>query len=455
MALKTKLLAFFLVLVALLGLQWFLFIRHERRLLTEEAVSRALILVRTLAELSREPLASSRFSLLENQIDSIGRERDVLYARIVNERFRVLADSRKEEEGWTYSGGIARKLETVLSGDRLFARAPIEVMDRQLGMAEIAFSMAPVREKINRNRVIFIEILVFQLLAGAAFTFLMNLQIIRPLRYLSRLLAEAPPETDAHVIDSPPFSSAEIRAMIGSVNGMRERLVAFRKETVEKARFATMGKIAANMAHEIRNPLEAISGAVELMGGEASPEETAEYLGIIREEIRNLDGFLGEFLEFAKTQPHESAPTDLNELLRETLLLLNPLAKKRGVAVELALAPEALICRADGNRLKRVFLNVVLNGIEACGAGGTVRIESRRRDGRCVVAVRDDGPGISGEILSRVFEPYFTTKEGGSGIGLSLSKSIVEQHGGSISIAGSPGAGAEATISFPEERAHG
>jgi signal transduction histidine kinase len=329
-------------------------------------------------------------------------------------------------------------------------------MDKPIGMAEIAFSMAPVREKINRNRVIFIEILVFQLLAGAVFSFLMNLQIIKPLRYLSRTLAEAPPETDAHVIAVPAFSSAEIRGMIGSVNEMRERLVAYRKETVEKARFATMGKIAASMAHEIRNPLEAISGAVELMeGGGASGAEAAEYLSIIREEIRNLDAYLGEFLEFARPEPHVPKPADLNELLRETLLLLTPLAKKRGIALELSLAPEPLVCRVDGNRLKRVFLNVALNGIEACSAGGRVTIESGRWRGSLIVTVRDDGPGISDELTARVFEPYFTTKEGGSGIGLSLSKSIVEQHGGSIGIAGGPGTGAVVTIAFPEEGVHG
>jgi signal transduction histidine kinase len=456
MTLKTKLLIFFLVLISLLGLQWFLFIGHERRLLSDEAVSRAGILVRTLAELAREPMASSRYTRLEDQLASIVRERDVLYARVVNDRFRVIADSRKEEEGWSYSGEIARAFETSFEGDRLVARAPIDLLGKQIGMAEIAFSMAPVREKINRNRIIFVEILVFQVLAGAAFWFLMNLQIIAPLRYLSRLLSEAPPETEAHVIGVPRFSSVEIRAMIASVNAMRERLVAFRKDSVEKARFATMGKIAANMAHEIRNPLEAISGAVELMDGDAVPAaESAEYLGIIREEIRNLDEFLGEFLEFAKPQPHEPAPTDLNELLRETLLLLNPLAKKRRVAIGLLLSPDAPVCLADGNALKRAFLNVVLNGIEACSAGGTVEVESRLEAGRCLVAVRDDGPGVSEDVLSRVFEPYYTTKDGGSGLGLSLSKSIVERHGGSIALSRRPEGGTEALILIPEAASHG
>jgi signal transduction histidine kinase len=98
---------------------------------------------------------------------------------------------------------------------------------------------------------------------------------------------------------------------------------------------------------------------------------------------------------------------------------------------------------------------VVLNGIEACSAGGTVEVESRLEAGRCLVAVRDDGPGVSEDVLSRVFEPYYTTKDGGSGLGLSLSKSIVERHGGSIALSRRPEGGTEALILSPEAASHG
>ncbi|MFA6507723.1 MAG: ATP-binding protein [Treponemataceae bacterium] len=450
MALKTKLFAFFIVLIALLGLQWFLFVEHEKRLLTEETVERAGILARTLAQLAREPLASSRFAGLEEQLESIKDERDVVFARIVNDRFRVMADTRKEEEGWIYSGDISRKFVTEFSGGLLLARAPVDIMGKSIGMAEVAFSLEPMREKISRNRLIFIEILLFQLLAGAIFSFLLNLQLIRPLRFLSRVLAEVPPETEAHEIPVPRFSSVEIRRMTSSVNEMREKLVEFRKEMVIKARFATMGKIAADMAHEIRNPLEAMSGAVELIEtGESLGPEATEYLGIIREEIRNLNDYLGEFLEFARPELHDPKPTNLNALLQDTLLLVNPLAKKQHIIVSLFLSPEPLLCLADGNRLKRVFLNVILNGIEACDGGGRVEIESNGDAESCLVSVRDNGKGISEEILGRVFEPYFTTKDKGSGIGLSLSKSIIEQHGGAIAISGKSGNGTEVTMTFP------
>jgi signal transduction histidine kinase len=206
------------------------------------------------------------------------------------------------------------------------------------------------------------------------------------------------------------------------------------------------------MAHEIRNPLEAISGAVELIDtGISSGQEAREYLGIIREEIRNLNDYLGEFLEFARPESHEPVPTDLNALLGETLLLVTPLARKQQILVTVRPSPIPLLCRVDGNRLKRVFLNVILNGIEACEAGGRVEVFVDTRDGRGVVTVRDNGRGISEDIAGRVFEPYFSTKVRGSGIGLSVSKSIVEQHGGDIRISGRPGTGTEVVMTFPKE----
>jgi hypothetical protein len=305
MTLKTKLLIFFLVLISLLALQWFLFIGHERRLLSDEAVSRAGILVRTLAELAREPMASSRYtrwrtswppssgsgtcstpgsSTTGSGLSPIpGRRRR---AGLIPERSPGL--SRLPSRGPPCGPGPHRPAGKAdrHGGDRLL-HGPGTGEDQ------------PKPDHLRGDP-------GFPGSRRGGLLVLDELQIIAPLRYLSRLLSEAPPETEAHVIGVPRFSSVEIRAMIASVNAMRERLVAFRKDSVEKARFATMGKIGANMAHEIRNPLEAISGAVELMDGDAVPAaESAEYLGIIREEIRNLDEFLGEFLEFAKPQPHE------------------------------------------------------------------------------------------------------------------------------------------------------
>ena len=452
MALRNKVLAFFLILVFLLTLQWLLFVEHEKSLLTEETVERAGVLARTLAQLSREPLASSQFTRLEDHLESMKLERDVEYARIVSSGFRVLADTRKSEEGWIYSGEIAKKFDVEFRGGLVLVRSPVEILGKTEGMAEIAFSLASMKDKISRNRIIFVEILLFQLAAGIAFYLLLSYQVIRPLRHLTERMTSVPPEEERHEIPVPRFASVEIRRMIASVNEMRSRLVAYQKDEVAKARFATMGKIAANLAHEIRNPLEAISGAVEALGPEAKAgSEAAEFLSVIREEIRNLDDYLGEFLEFARPEPSNPAAADLGTLLRETLLLVTPLARKRGITV-FFLKEEPLRSRVDGNQIKRVFLNLILNGIEACVEAGSVEIRLEREGDFGVVRVLDDGAGIPKEVLDRLFEPYFTTKPQGTGLGLALSRRVAEQHGGSIALAGRPEGGTEAAVRLPLEK---
>ncbi|HOV39268.1 MAG TPA: hypothetical protein PLG79_11130, partial [Spirochaetales bacterium] len=176
MALQNKLLLCFSALVLLFTLQWALLEGHERRLLMEEMEERASVLARTLAELAREPLTGLQIVRIDQQIQSIRRERDVVWARVSDRNFRILSDTRKEEEGWIHTGSLPQSLETEIHGLLLFARAPIIVAGIPVGMAEIAFSLEPVQEKIARNRNIFIGILSFQIAVSVLVFLLLNVQ---------------------------------------------------------------------------------------------------------------------------------------------------------------------------------------------------------------------------------------------------------------------------------------
>lgn len=450
MALQSKLILVFSILLALFTLQWFLFVDREQNLLTEEMSERAGVLVRTLAELSKEPLLSLHLSRIDQQIQSIRRERDVIWARVADRNYRILSDTRKEEEGWILSGPLPRELSLEFQGSTLIVRSPILVAGSLAGMAEIAFSLDTLKAKIARNRRILLGIFGFQLLVGGAMFLLLQVQVFRPLSMVFRRIVELPPESETLKIEVPPHASPEIVAMVEAVQEMRERLVAFQREVLAEARFTVMGKLATHMAHEIRNPLEAISGAVELIDPEVTSPSAREYLGVIREEIGILNNYLKEVLEMAKPELAHPSLTDLSVLMQETLLLINPMARKRGVNLTIQVLQEPFPpCWGDRSQLKRVFLNLILNAIEASSSGKEVHVSLQHQDHEVWVRIKDYGCGIPEEILPKVFDPYFTTKEDGTGLGLSLSKRIVERHGGSMGISSRVGSGTEVWVRLP------
>lgn len=450
MALQSKLILVFSILLALFTMQGFLFVERERSLLTEEMEERASVLVRTLAELAKEPLVSLQLGRIDQQLQSIRRERDVVWARVADKNYRILSDTRKEEEGWILSGSLPEKLTAEFQGSILTVRSPILVAGSIAGMAEIAFSLETLKAKIARNRKLFLLIFGVQLLVGGSMFLLLHTQVFRPLGIVLRRIVELPPELETFQIEAPPHSSPEIVAMVRAVQDMRERLVTFQREVLVEARFAVMGKLATHMAHEIRNPLEAISGAVELIDPEVRSPLAREYLGVIREEIGILNNYLKEVLDVAKSELSRPSFTDLSVLVQETLLLVSPMVRKRGVNLSLEVPHSPLsLCWVDRSQLKRVFLNIIINAIEASREGMEVQVRVEEKEGGVWVRVRDFGCGIPEEILPKVFDPYFTTKEEGTGLGLSLSKQIVERHGGLMGISSRVGSGTEVWVRLP------
>lgn len=450
MALQSKLILVFSILLAFFTMQGFLFVERERSLLTEEMEERASVLVRTLAELAKEPLVTLQLGRIDQQLQSIRRERDVVWARVADKNYRILSDTRKEEEGWILSGPLPGTLTTEFQGNTLRVRSPILVAGSIAGMAEIAFSLETLKTKISRNRRIFLLIFGIQLLIGGTMFLLLHTQVFRPLGIVLWRIVELPPELETFQIEAPPHASPEIVAMVKAIQDMRERLRIFQREVLVEARFAVMGKLATHMAHEIRNPLEAISGAVELIDPEVRSPSVREYLEVIREEIGILNDYLKEILDVAKSELSRPVFTDLSVLVQETLLLLSPMARKRGMNLVIELPQDRISpCWVDRAQLKRVFLNIIINALEASQEGMEVRVRIEEQDGRVWVKVKDFGCGIPEEIIPKVFDPYFTTKEEGTGLGLSLSKQIVERHGGSMGITSRVGEGTEVWICLP------
>ncbi len=433
MPLQSKVIAFFVLLLGLIIGEGLFFGRAGAKIFREETSERASVLVRTLAQLSREPLVASQITRLEQLADSMLQEKDVRYARVYDAGTMVLAATDRAQEGWIFSGDVVAEPEIRFDRSGIVARAPVTIGDRVWGMAEIVVSLETMQAKISNLLGFSLGIFVIEFLLAAGFALFLEVQMLRPLDRLVQQVRGMAGDRSAVLPPPPPSAAREIARVTEALNETREQLIRAEAELISKTRLATMGQIAANLTHEIRNPLEAISGSVEILSTQTGlSRESRESLQIIQEEIRNLDDYLGEFLEFSRPGPLHPRPGCLNDAVSDSLMLLNPLFRKKRIRIGRELDPDLPVALFDANQIKRVLVNILLNSVEAVNEGGEIRIRSFARDGFIGVALTDDGAGIPRTALPRVFEPYFTTRKNGSGLGLALSRKIVEDHGGRI-----------------------
>ena len=211
-----------------------------------------------------------------------------------------------------------------------------------------------------------------------------------------------------------------------------------------------VGQLAAGVAHEIRNPLTAISGFLQLLAPLCAEGPAARYVRVVGEEIARLERVAGDLLLLSPSRRPARGPCDLGDCIRTVAEVVSPRAEARGVRVRLSIAPELPPVAADPERVEQVLLNLMGNAVEAMSGQGCVEVGARAWSSAfSAVSVVDDGPGIPADILPRVFDPFFTTKAGGTGLGLAVSESIVRSFGGSIDVESLPGRGATFCVRLP------
>jgi signal transduction histidine kinase len=220
----------------------------------------------------------------------------------------------------------------------------------------------------------------------------------------------------------------------------------------EVERLATAGELAAGMAHEIRNPLAAIVNATALLTDEhgLTADERATTLAAVRTEARRLNRILSDFLHFARPQEARRTPGDLRDVVEHVSgLIRDDRSRAPRVDVRVAVDPAVPRFAFDRDQITQVLWNVALNGVEAMNGRGRLSLEVGRQNGDVALAVSDTGPGIPRERLARVFDPFFSGKRNGSGLGLTIAERIVAAHGGRIEIDSEVGRGTRVTLLFP------
>jgi len=244
--------------------------------------------------------------------------------------------------------------------------------------------------------------------------------------------------------------------MSGAVSVIHDitELRRFEEEAKRAERLKALGSLAAGVAHEIRNPLNAISIATQRLKKEFVPtkdkDEYTSFTDTIIKEIKRLDLIINQFLSLAKAHKLNLVDTDLNSLLAEILRLIEMEAQVKNVRIEKSIKELPKI-KIDKEEIKKALLNILLNGIQATPQDGRVFFESSfdEKRGEILIKVKDSGSGIPKENLSRIFQPYFTTKDKGTGLGLAIAYRIITDHKGKIEVQSEEGKGTTFTITLP------
>jgi two-component system NtrC family sensor kinase len=255
---------------------------------------------------------------------------------------------------------------------------------------------------------------------------------------------------EAHNRQAAATLSKELAQMEEQQRSLTERLNYVEAGMLQAARLAAVGQLAASIAHEINNPLYAARNGLYLIEDDL-PEElrSSPYLRMVSDQLARIAGIIERMRDFYRPTRGELAPADINQLLEETLALAGLNSRHGGINMIFTPAQELPLVQGNADQLRQVFLNLVLNAIEAMPNGGTLTVRTEAGPSVVLIEIQDTGVGIPDDIRPHLFEPFFTNKPNGTGLGLSISAHIVTQHGGHIDVESAPGQGTTFRLVLP------
>jgi signal transduction histidine kinase len=251
---------------------------------------------------------------------------------------------------------------------------------------------------------------------------------------------------NARLVDELRQAAAELEARV------EQRTLELREtqaQVIRAEKMAAVGRLAASVAHEVNNPLQAITLHLQLISEEGLSVDGDAQLAVVQQELARIAGIVQRLLEFQRPKEGRRSIQDIEALLDDVLALAGKQMQRSGIQVSVDIEPGLAPVMAVGDQLKQVFLNLVLNAVEAMPGGGKLSIRGCGTNGSVLISFADSGAGIAPEEMGQLFEPFFSTKHTGSGLGLAVSQEIITHHGGAITAANQSGGGAIFSITLP------
>jgi signal transduction histidine kinase len=397
--------------------------------------------------------------------------RNVAYAAIVDPTGIVVAHSDRrsigsrlpnsdllaplvEQDRWS-------QLWTIYTSQRMLEwRQPIAFGDMPFADIRIGISPLLVREELNLGLRPAAVAAAISLLVAVVVAILLSNVVLRPIHVIRSGLSRLGKGDLGATLDLKGDEFKELGDIFATVSNQLKATLpagAPRSQLLELSRrVASLGRLTAGVAHEVKNPLNAMTIHLELlrekMASGARPESTTEHVDIIGREIRRLDDVVQGFLKFARPEELTLQPVSPGLLTRDVLKMIEPEAVAARVVLNSTCGSNVPPIEADASILRQALVNLAKNAIQAMPSGGRLDFSCAAKDGRVEIRVSDTGIGISPENLAKIFDLYFTTKQAGTGIGLSLVYRTIQLHNGDIDVESTPGKGTTFIIKMPQAR---
>ncbi|GAB4373568.1 MAG: ATP-binding protein [Deltaproteobacteria bacterium] len=480
-----------IVLVVVFGASSYIMFRYQSERALDATRNQAILLTRSLKNSIRIGMETGHTEAMVSIFHTVGALPGVEKLRVFNEEGRILYSARVSEIGHLTeeldyavyrSPERSTPFKSEDTGHRSFCMVePIENEKRcqrchrpdieVLGVLDVCLSMEATEKDIEVNRILILSFTGLAiLLTSAMVSILLKRFVSSP---VSRLVATME-SVEAGKLDGRVHiqSGDELGRLGNSFNEMIRKLAEaqaeierFHHRQLARAdRLASLGEMAAGIAHEIKNPLAGIYGAAQVLSREFSEKDPRrEVVDEMMALVRRLDNTIRDLLNFARYTEPQFSKANLNEVIDKVLFLVQQIPEGKRAKIIRRFDPAMPSIDMDAEQVKQVFLNLVLNALQAKPDGCTLtvtthaevppEIEGIRHRGRFVMAmVADDGPGIPPDRLGKIFQPFYTTKESGTGLGLSMTRKILDLHEGWITAESGEGKGAAFSVFLPKAK---